>query len=203
MYYSQSKQDEWVGTLYRKGRNGFFLDVGAYDGVQTSNTLFLEKELGWTGICIEANEEVFQNLCLNRSSKNILMAVTSYRGECSFSETLITPNGKLIPCDTLDNILTASGCPSLIHYLSIDIEGAEMAALKGFPFDKWNIGAITVEHNSYLDGPTKKNALFDLLSKNGFERVVNDAKCLDPYPAWYMKPYEDWYVNRDFQQFTL
>ena len=203
MYYSQSKQDEWVEQVYEGKRSGFFVDVGAYDGVQTSNTYFLEQKLGWVGICIEANDEVFKKLQSYRTSKNVCLAVTDYTGECSFSETLITPNGKPVRCDTLDNILTHNHCPEIINYMSLDIEGAEMDALKNFPFDKWRIGAITVEHNSYMDGPAKKDALFELLSRNGFDRVVNDAKCLDPYPLWYMKPYEDWYLNKNFGRFYL
>jgi len=40
--------------------------VGAHDGIKLSNTYYLEKNLNWTGICIEANEDLHQKLCVNR-----------------------------------------------------------------------------------------------------------------------------------------
>jgi Methyltransferase FkbM domain len=48
---------------------------------------------------------------------------------------------------TLADILERAKAPRFIHYLSMDIEGGEPHALKGFPFDKYKIGALSVEHN--------------------------------------------------------
>ena len=36
-------------------REGFFVECGAYDGETRSNTLNLERELGWSGVLIEAD----------------------------------------------------------------------------------------------------------------------------------------------------
>ena len=54
---------------------------------------------------------------------------------------------------------------------------------------------MTIEHNLYMSGPDNKNKIYELLSKKGYVRVVEDAVSLDTNPAWYMQPYEDWYVN--------
>lgn len=69
---SQSGQDLWVISYLSGLRNGFFLELGAGDGVWISNTLVLERDLGWTGILIEpttAFEELIRNrpnaICLN------------------------------------------------------------------------------------------------------------------------------------------
>ena len=43
---------------YLDFRNGFFVEAGAYDGVDQSNTYYLEKEKGWNGILIEP---IFEN----------------------------------------------------------------------------------------------------------------------------------------------
>ena len=43
-------------------RNGFFVECGAFDGEGRSNTLALEKELGWTGLLIEADGENYEEL---------------------------------------------------------------------------------------------------------------------------------------------
>ena len=47
---------------------------------------------------------------------------------------------------TLGDILERAKAPRFINFMSIDIEGAELEALKGFPFDKSKIGALAVEH---------------------------------------------------------
>jgi len=197
MYYSQSNQDKWVAEFLEFKKNGYFIEVGAYDGIQTSNTYFFEKNFNWSGICIEANPSVFNSLIKNRKSVNVNKAVTDYKGTCNCkaNEYKITNEGISIDCDTLLNILDENNAPNVIDYLSIDIEGYEYIALKEFDFIKYEIGLITVEHNLYCDGDTRKNQIFELLTKNGFSRVVDNAPCLDPNPEWYNKPYEDWYVN--------
>lgn len=41
-------------------RGGFFLDIGAHDGIELSNTYVLEKKYNWSGICVEANPYSFK-----------------------------------------------------------------------------------------------------------------------------------------------
>lgn len=199
IYYSQAGQDIWVAKKFDYKKNGYFLEVGAYDGIQTSNTYFLEKELGWSGICIEANPYVFDSLALNRKSLNLNLAVSNYEGVGMFSGDAISTNGRgvNVDFDTLNNILEKSESPEIIDYLSIDIEGHEFTVLEDFDFSKWHINCMTVEHNLYMNGPTEKEKLFQLLSNKGFIREVEDAPCLDNNPLWHMKPYEDWYVNKN------
>lgn len=198
-YYSQANQDKWVCEFLDFKQNGFYLDIGAYDGIQTSNTFVLEKDLNWSGICVEANSEVFNVLASNRKSKNLNLAVLDYKGNCSFHiDSVRNDNiGSLTQCDTLNNILEQNDAPSIIDYMSIDIEGSEFNALKDFDFKKWQINLITIEHNLYVDGDFNKNRLFKLLSENNFERVFEDVVCLDTNPNFYQKPYEDWYVNKN------
>jgi len=195
MYYSQSNQDKWVIEFFKSKKNGYFIDLGAYDGIQTSNTYFLEKNLEWSGICVEANPTIYQSLIKNRKSKNINVALNNYVGECFFTNDKITTTGIKVLCNTLNNILVEHDCPKNIDYLSIDIEGYEYIVLKDFDFKKWNVGLMTIEHNLYCDGSDRKDKIFKLMSENGFTRVVEDAPCLDTNPLYYNKPYEDWYVN--------
>lgn len=51
-------------------RNGYFVELGANDGVRESNTYFLEKEFGWRGILIEPSLNNYLQLIRNRSTKN-------------------------------------------------------------------------------------------------------------------------------------
>lgn len=50
---SQFGQDLFVAWALRFKQGGFFVEVGATDGVHLSNTFMLEKSLGWTGILVE------------------------------------------------------------------------------------------------------------------------------------------------------
>jgi len=63
---SQLGQDRIVDEYLHGKRNGVFVDIGAYDGVTFSNTLMLERDRGWAGICIEPLPDVFVELRKNR-----------------------------------------------------------------------------------------------------------------------------------------
>lgn len=196
-FYSQANQDKWVCELLDYKENGFFIDIGAYDGIQTSNSYYLEKNLNWKGICIEANTHAFTKLQSCRSSINIHAAVSNYDGFCGFGEDRIGGDNQ-IQCFTLNTILLNHNVTNEIDYLSIDVEGHEHTIFECFDFEKWNIKLMTVEHNLYCDGPEKKNKLFNLLSSKNFIRVINNALCLDTNPSYFNQPYEDWYVNNKY-----
>jgi FkbM family methyltransferase len=188
-WYSQAGQDEWVHGII--GDSGFFVDVGAYDGVQTSNSYALEKN-GWKGICIEAEFGAFARCTAVRNCMCINRAVTNYSGIIGFGHDSIGGNNQ-VHCDTLQGILRYCNAPKEIDYLSMDIEGHELTVLEAFPFDEFSFKLITIEHNLYCDGPQKKNALYDLLTRHGYRRVIEDVKCLDTNPIYFNQPYEDWY----------
>jgi FkbM family methyltransferase len=73
MSYSQIGQDVYyIENISKHKRNGLFLDIGANDGIYTSNTAKLEFEYGWTGICIEANSDLISELAKNRPNSKIV-----------------------------------------------------------------------------------------------------------------------------------
>lgn len=190
--YNQAGQEEWVREFLQDKRNGVFVDLGAYDGVESSNTYYLEKELGWTGVCIESNPSFYRRLTQTRSSTNINVAAMDYKGFCIFHgiNTYKTnePTHNSVRCDLLDTILEECNCPKDIDYMSLDIEGHELAVLQSLDFTKWNINLLTIEHNSYLHGPALKDAIFELLSQNGYDRIREDVCAPEG-------PYEDWYAK--------
>lgn len=66
-YQSQCGQDKWiVENLMPDSRQGFFVDIGAHDGISFSNTYFLESVMNWDGIAIEPIPEIFERLKKNR-----------------------------------------------------------------------------------------------------------------------------------------
>jgi hypothetical protein len=70
---------EYSLRKYLNYNNGFFIEVGANDGIQQSNTLRLEKDLGWKGILIEPSFESYINCIKNRKDSLVLnIALTSF-----------------------------------------------------------------------------------------------------------------------------
>jgi hypothetical protein len=69
---------------------------------------------------------------------------------------------------TIGDILVRAHAPSYIHCLSLDIEGAELEALRGLPFDRYSFGAMAIEHN--WEEP-KRTDIHALLKEPGYERA--------------------------------
>lgn len=67
-YFSQFEQDRFLDeVVFNRKKAGFFIDVGAHDGISYSNSAFFEFQRNWTGICIEPNPLVFEKLRSVRS----------------------------------------------------------------------------------------------------------------------------------------
>ena len=67
-FIGQKGQDEWViDTIFNYKTGGYFVDLVATDGVAINNTLLLESELNWDGICIEPNPKYYDKLKKNRN----------------------------------------------------------------------------------------------------------------------------------------
>lgn len=66
-FYSQYQQDQFLWeSFFSDKKNGFFVEVGADDGLRHSNSAFFEKHLDWKGICVEPRPSIFEKLCANR-----------------------------------------------------------------------------------------------------------------------------------------
>jgi len=163
MSKSQFGQDLHVFEIYKK--NGYFVEAGTQNGIDYSNTYYLEKEKEWKGICIECNPYWYELLCINRpntinynyalyNENNLYMDfINDNTGGCSgFVETNshnhILNNEKIkVETRKLTTILEMANAPSFIEFLSLDTEGSEYEILKSHDFDKYLFGYICVEHN--------------------------------------------------------
>jgi FkbM family methyltransferase len=177
MFHSQDNQDKYLETYIFKGyKNGFYVDVGAHDGISINNTLYFEKNNNWRGINIEPIKKVFDNLVINRPNNiNLNCAVCNNDGEtdflCNIGYTEMISGIKdnfdirhlhrlqreniqygsiteVIKVETkkLETILHENDI-SHINYLSIDVEGAEFEVIKSINFDKVFIDVIGFENN--------------------------------------------------------
>lgn len=195
---AQLGQDLWVIEQSGFKRGGYFVEFGATDGVLLSNTWLLETAFGWTGLCAEPNPAYFSKLQQNRrctlsnacigarSGEEVeFILANEYGGIAAFAEAdthaerraAYRAEGQVIRVTTvsLDDALRQADAPHDIDYLSIDTEGSELDILTAFPFDRWNIRLITVEHNN----SPQRDALRTLLERAGYR--------------WTHKHIEDWY----------
>ena len=158
---SQAGQDCWVyGEVFNEKRDGYFVDIGAHDGIYISNTFLLEQRYGWDGICIEANRQTYQQLSENRNSQCINACIDSFERIVKFEEFSVlggiisddcdNKNSEGIDLNTkkLVSVLRELDAPNIIDYLTIDIEGAEDRALLKFPFDEYIFNCMTIERPS-------------------------------------------------------
>jgi FkbM family methyltransferase len=184
-FYSQMGQDKWVSEKVFPGvKNGFFLDVGSGDGTFMSNTKALEQK-GWTGICVDPfprnmqdrSCQIFKEVVFSKAAERVkFWAAEEWSGivdtlEPLHKETMqkdTAPRIVEFTTVTLADILERAKAPRFIHYVSMDIEGGEVDALKGFPFDKYKIGALTVEHN--FKEP-KRSEIKALMESHGYKHV--------------------------------
>jgi FkbM family methyltransferase len=175
---SQIGQDKWVlETVFPNVRNGFFLDVGSADGTLLSNTKALEQR-GWTGVCIDPFPtnmqgrtcQVLKEVVFSEPGKSVQFQAYGELGGVVDTLGVWKDRAMKAPTvefktTTLSDILARTNAPALIHFMSLDIEGAELEALKGFPFDKYKIGALAVEHN--FEEP-KRTEIAALLKSHGY-----------------------------------
>lgn len=200
---SQNFQDIWALHESKFKRGGFFIEFGAADGVNGSNTYLLEREYGWKGILIEPNPDCKDSLFSNRNCRIILdRCISTNSGE--ELEFLVTDepdlstikgygendehaekrkNAKSIKSLSLSLIdLLIQESPKDIDYLSIDTEGSELDILTTFFNDKkskrFNIKSISVEHNF---NPQTRSALYVLLVKNGYRNVFREISRWDDF----------------------
>ena len=198
--YSQLEQDLAVLDFYKNKKDGFFIEIGAVDGIEISNTYLLETQYNWKGICVEALPHKFEALVNNRpNSKCISKAVFSKTGlKVPFSiahccelisgmndylgsnwRPHVEGNRTIIDVETitLQDILEQSQAPLFIDYMSLDTEGTELEILKSVDLNKYIFGLIDVEHN-YLE-PERTN-LRNFLTSNGYS-FKTDNKWDDQY----------------------
>lgn len=203
LYYSQYKQDQFlVEHVFHHKKNGVFFDIGAHDGISLSNTYYFEKELGWTGICVEPQDENFQLLAKNRNCICLHGGIFDTEGELEFvkvngpSEMLsglaqtydprhlkraqleIAQLGGSIEIVKIKTFLFNDVCAknniTHIDFLSVDTEGSEEKILHSIDFEHINISVIAVENNY------KENTIKLFLETKGY-MLLCKVGCDDIY----------------------
>jgi FkbM family methyltransferase len=201
---AQLFQDCYVCYRLHDKRGGFFVEFGATDGKELSNSYMLEAELGWRGILAEPLPFWHHALAGNRRARIDHRCVWRRSGERLEFLTLHTipelaslkayaesdlhaaerrKAEGTFPVETvsLADLLAQHEAPEDIDYLSIDVEGAELDVLAGMDFDRYRPRIITIEHNFQ----PHRGEMQRLLESRGFVREFEDLSMFDD---WYYHP---------------
>jgi FkbM family methyltransferase len=200
---SQLGQDLFVlaGTNFKK--NGFFVEFGATNGKDLSNTWLLEKCFHWNGILAEpartwhtalrANracwietacvwKETGSTLTFNEAPEPELSTIESFSNNDHHDAARRGGRSYAVPTISLQDLLARYDAPNVIDYLSLDTEGSEFEILQAFDFDTYAFRTITCEHNFTAN----RNLIHALLTAKGYVRVFEN---LSRWDDWYAHPF--------------
>jgi FkbM family methyltransferase len=198
---SQLWQDVWVLCQSAFKRGGFFVEVGASDGLTWSNTHLLETAFGWTGVLVEPNPQHRSVLPTNRACRihygcvgprtgeevefwathePELSGIARYAEQDDHAATRHKHIAHLVTTISLNDLLHECAAPTAIDYISLDTEGSELDILSTFDFDRYDVRLWTIEH-----GFTRNEAKIDaLMRSHGYKRILPEWSLFD---AWYAR----------------
>ncbi len=204
---SQLYQDVFASFIIGNKFDRTFLEFGATDGIEFSNSYMLENRLGWKGVLSEPSPQWHESLRRNRKNTKIITQciwsksketldffmsdagvystlndfVDIDKNSMPENTALRKRNGKVIPVKTitLNDVIDEHFNNITPSYISIDTEGSEYEILKSFNFVNYRPKLFTIEHN-YTDLEIK---IDDLMSENKYKRVF---KNLTDFDAWYV-----------------
>lgn len=198
---AQLRQDLFVLAELDFKRHGFFVDVGASNGIDLSNTYLLETAFQWRGIVAEparrwqaalrANRSAaIETRCVWRTTGSVVNFREVHIGELSTIDEFSAGDrhrearrrGRTYEVGTiaLNDLLHLHQAPREIDYLSIDTEGSEYEILKAVDFDRYSFSVITCEHNH----TPNRDRIFQWLSGHGYVRKFE-----------HLSKFDDWYVK--------
>lgn len=167
-FRSQFGEDSLVWELFEGKLDGFFIEVGAFDGYNYAVTYALES-LGWKGLLIEAIPERAAQCKERRKNSRVVHAAlaSKHGGEATFSVTedvfggmlsYLDPNSQhaktvshakkrqvTVPVTTMNELLKDH--QGEIDLAVIDVEGGEVALLGGFDLHKYKPKVLLIEDN--------------------------------------------------------
>ncbi len=155
------EEQRLVRAFFNGVANGFFVEVGANEPVERSQTWHLEQ-IGWTGVLIEPQPDLAVALVKERKAMVFAVACSSPENTgrtmplhvagplSSLQRDAMAPGAVLeeiieVRVRTLDSMLAEANAPSPVDLLSIYVEGHEIEVLRGFDFARWKPRLIMIE----------------------------------------------------------
>lgn len=174
--YSFEQQDLFVAHVLSHKKNGIFLDVACAHPTIGSNTLLLEKELGWHGYGYDIGdcEKDFDFSNKRPNTKFIQMDATGKE----FTESLINHGLQKVDYISLDVDIGGAVEKNLSHLALYRILEANIK------FD-----VMTIEHEAFKYGDIKKNIVRQKLESIGYYLLFGDISFPDG------RAFEDWWIS--------
>jgi len=192
--YSQNLEEKIIGDYFGKS-HGFFLDIGAFDGCNLSNTRRL-MERGWQGVCIEPSPMVFPKLVSNLKQfpevACLQFAIGNHTGRQKFYDnrnavaSLVPEHVNIWKKDqdfeptevdvmTFEDFVRKTWPIGQVRFgfISIDVEGLDYEVLKQIDFGLYETQMVCVENNG-----KDEQKYVDLVERQGLELVHKNSENL-------------------------
>lgn len=173
--FSSSEQENFVIQMTQMKQAGYYVELGAFDSHDGSNTRVLEQDFGWHGVSFEIDDKRRDQFVSNRSNP-------CYGDALAFNYT---------------EFFESAQWPKQIDFLQVDIdngydpamrpEGSAHTSLLGLislPLNTYRFSVITFEHdaNMYFRNTSIRDAQREILDGLGYTLVVRTI-------------HEDWWVD--------
>jgi len=165
--YAQNFEDVILWrALHSTASNGFYVDVGACYPVECSVTKAF-YDVGWSGINIEPNSEIYKQLCEERSRDiNLNVAISDSNGTAKFFEFQDELGASTICPEIVNTHKSSSDRPVQelevstmtlkkvfeqyvksqdVAFLKIDVEGLEQVVIRGMDWHQFRPWVVVVE----------------------------------------------------------
>jgi len=191
VHFSQYRGSQFVDKLLKQRRNGFFVECGAYEGEEYSDTLFFEIQRNWTGILIEPHPIYHKSILNKNRNALVLRACLSHSphpvfakfrlhgwgsGVSALNKNVKRKNKRVretdVQCFSLNSIMAAIGVRH-IDFMVLDVEGSELPVLETINWTKLSIDVFSIEYSEDNGGLGKLNKIRDFFNKTdmGYKEV--------------------------------
>jgi hypothetical protein len=196
--YSEENEELLIRHFFHDRRYGVFVDVGSGDYQQGSNTYFLEKELGWRGIAIDANASYGPDYAKYRPATKFFPFFVSDRSD-QMADFFLAPGDltrssgvpeaaaavprvvtERVRTITLNDLLGQNSI-TRFDFLSMDIELGEPVALRGLTIERFRPALVCVEAHAPV-----RDQLIAYFRDHHYRRL-EDFDRVDPR-NWYFTP---------------
>ena len=169
-YYSAERQDEFIANLLEFKKSGSFVDIGSAHSDMANNSKFFDESLNWKGICIDRDD--FTTSYSNRNNTKF------YCGDATILN--------------YKELFEINNLPKVIDYLSLDADIVSNEVLKILPSKEYTFSSITIEHDYYSVGDSRRKEQRQLLSDMGYHLLCADVSFIhgNVKLSW-----EDWWIH--------
>ena len=153
-----------LAEYFGRTRGGVFVELGAFDGWQESNTLHLESCLGWRGVLLDSPTHLDWLRHNRPAALSVGLAICPEAGLVNYSRQRATTAGivrlmspsvrrrfrvdgagqEAVPCGPLGGLLASVGLTH-VDFFSLDVQGAELMVLRTIDWRRLSVGVLIAE----------------------------------------------------------